>query len=215
MVELKHESRGNSLVQGAERLFWAAKQGLRHFTRRFGLWGWGLMLCLVLSLAASVVIAHQTARIRALEKQLSDTRHVARPASVPAINVDGRAKLKAFADLLPAYEAIPAVVTKLLSQAEAQHLQVLRGEYKPQLDEQGQFLRYRMTLPVKGDAGAIHRFMSLALRDEKTLALESIQFKREKPESFDIEAQIQWLVFTKSPQTSGYSASAVAAKAAR
>lgn len=78
-----------------------------------------------------------------------------------------------------------------------------RGSYRPQVDVAGGFLRYRMTLPVKGSGPAIQRFMQTALRKQKTLALDSVQFKRARIGSSDIEARIEWLMLTRLPAADG------------
>jgi hypothetical protein len=56
-----------------------------------------------------------------------------------------------------------------------------------------------MSLPVQGEAQAIYRFISLALRKHETLALNNVQFKRAGIESKKVEAQIQWVLFTRLP----------------
>ena len=74
-----------------------------------------------------------------------------------------------------------------------------KGDYKSQVDVNGQFFQYSMTFPVQGDAQSIERFILAALAQHKTLALESVQFKRERIESKELEAKIQWTLFTQLP----------------
>ena len=77
---------------------------------------------------------------------------------------------------------------------------IARGEYKPVLDSAGSFLRYRMTLPIKGESDAINRFVQAALLAEPALVLESIQFRRDRPDAQQIEARLQWALLTRLPQ---------------
>ena len=90
----------------------------------------------------------------------------------------------------------------LISLATDSGLLLARGEYKAQAEMQGGFLRYGMTLPVKGDPQAIHTFILTALAQNRTLALEGIQFKREQIESPEIEARLQWVLLTRLPSDS-------------
>jgi hypothetical protein len=75
-----------------------------------------------------------------------------------------------------------------------------RGDYRAQPDLQGGFMRYRMSLPVKGDAPAVLKLMQAALQSHKTLALESVQFKRARIESADVEVRLQWVLLTRLPE---------------
>ena len=56
-----------------------------------------------------------------------------------------------------------------------------------------------MTLPIKGESGAINRFVQAALLTEPALVLESIQFKRDRPDAQQIEARLQWALLTRLP----------------
>jgi hypothetical protein len=76
-------------------------------------------------------------------------------------------------------------------------------------------LRYRMTLPVKGDAQAIHQFMAAALKAHKTLALDAVQFKRERIESGEIEARIQWVLLTRLPEGAAVRPATIASREAQ
>lgn len=119
-----------------------------------------------------------------------------RPATVEP---DARARLRAFNEHLPEHDEIPAALQDLIALAEANGLTLARGNYRPQLEAQGSYLRYRMTLPVIGQADAVQRFMMAALREQQTLSLESVQFKRERIDTSVVEARIQWALLTRMP----------------
>jgi hypothetical protein len=114
-------------------------------------------------------------------------------------NSNSRAPLQAFEDFLIPHDEIPDVVQSLMALARSEHLELVRGEYKQQDVTLGGFMRYQMFLPVKGDAQAIYHFMNRALRAHQTLALNTIQFKREGIESKEVEAQIHWVLITHLP----------------
>lgn len=120
-------------------------------------------------------------------------------AAAPTTEPDGRARLRAFDERLPPHDDIPSVLQELILLAEAQGLVLARGTYRAQVDAQGGYLRYRMTLPVTGPADAVQRFMMAALRSQATLSLESVQFKRERRDTSVVEARIQWALLTRLP----------------
>jgi hypothetical protein len=187
---------------------WEVRRGARAFSRRYGMWGWCLLGCFVVGALTRIVERHQTAAATALYAQLAERSAEEMRAPWPVTQVqngddaggsDGRARLKAFENHLLPHENIPFAVEDLLRLGEKEGLLMQRGEYRLLIDPAGGFIRYRMTLPVKGAAPAIWRFMQSALRKQKTLALESVQFKRERVESSDVEARIQWVVLTRLP----------------
>jgi hypothetical protein len=92
------------------------------------------------------------------------------------------------------------VVQDLIDLAQEHRLSMPRGDYRLQPEPTGGYMRYRMTLPVKGDAQAVQRFMLNALKAHRTLALEAVQFKREQVASPIVEAHVQWALLTRWPQ---------------
>jgi len=198
------------LGQALGRWTWECARLARIVSRRFGLLGWFATACVVIAVVAAI----QGHRARG---QLDDAnRQLAELNSIAVRQVESRTpaptRLTAFEDILLAHADIPATVQDILELAEAQQLSIARGDYRPQVDAKGGFMRYRMTLPVKGDAQAIHRFMLAALRAHRTLALESAQFKRERIESSDVEARIQWVVMTRLSSAEAASVPASAAQ---
>jgi hypothetical protein len=182
-------------------------------TRNFGSVAWMAIACV----AVAVVAAVQEQRAR---MQLDDARRQIAELSATASRPSERrvpapSKLTAFEDILLSHADIPIAVQDLLELAETHHLSIARGDYRPQVDTSGGFMRYRMSLPVKGDAQAVHRYMLAALRAHRTLALESAQFKRERIESSEIEARIQWVILTRLPSADAAAAPAGASSQGR
>lgn len=206
MVGLKSRMNlGARFPRTADQAVWEVRRVMRGYLRRFGLLGLLLPACVVLGIGAWTVDQQQVRAMAATQLRLAELELIpVRPAENRGS--DGHARLKAFEGYLLAHEDIPVVVQDILNLAEDQHLSITRGEYRPEIDVQGKFLRYRMTLPVKGDAQAIRRFMLAALHAQKTLALESVQFKRERIESARVEARIQWIVLTRLPAYSAANA---------
>jgi hypothetical protein len=172
----------------------------------------------------AVVVLRNDAR-ELVDLQAQWAAKVSSRASTPTNNMErkalpgseGREKLKSFEQNLLPHAKIPVVVQALLRLAEDDGLSIRRGDYRLQADAGGGFVRYQMTLPVKGTAPAIHHFIQAALLDHSALALESVQFKRERIESSEIEARLQWVLLTALPgiDRSVYQAKTLRAEASR
>jgi hypothetical protein len=192
----------------AHQVLWEFSRGIRKLTRYMGYLGWASLFFLVLALLIWFLNRHQLVQVNELqadqfEHQTGKLQGTLAAKDIKKIDIKNDSKilgdLKSFEDFLMPHEDIPVVVQDLLRMAEDQKLSVLKGEYRVQRDITGSFIRYRMSLPVKGAAATIHRYIETALRAQKTLALESVNFKRDRIESTDIEARIQWVVFTRLP----------------
>jgi hypothetical protein len=184
-------------------LAWELRRMARAFMRHGGRLGIVPVLAAVLGVAAVVVGRQQGVAAQQAQSRLAErlAQRAAAPAPPPVSGErDGRARLKAFDDYLPPHDDIPTVVQDLLNQAEDLRLVLARGDYRAQPDLQGGFMRYRMSLPVKGDAPTVLKLMQSALQSHKTLALESVQFKRARIESTDVEVRLQWVLLTRLPE---------------
>jgi hypothetical protein len=196
--------------QALGRATWECTRLARIVSRRFGLLGWFAMACMAVAVLAAVQGHRARSQLDSARRQLAELNSTTvRPAQS---RMQAPTHLTAFEEILLAHDDIPATVQDILELAQAQHLSITRGDYRPQIDTKGSFMRYRMTLPVKGDAQAIHRFVLAALRAHRALAFESAQFKRERIESSDVEARIQWVVMTRLPSADAVSMTPSAAQ---
>ena len=180
------------------RVAWEGRRLLRRATHRLGL-PWLLAFVGGASLLSALWL-----RESQHDRWVRASRSVAPWSDIPqgrpaTVEPDARARLRAFNDHLPEHDEIPAALQDLIALAEANGLTLARGNYRPQLEAQGGYLRYRMTLPVIGQADAVQRFMMAALREQQTLSLESVQFKRERSDTSVVEARIQWALLTRMP----------------
>lgn len=184
-----------------QRVVWEARRLIWLFVWRFGWIGVLVLACTLVSVAAGVIIELQAIT-------LSQMRSIATSSSSPPVlehvsadispNKIGE-RLQAFDEYLLPHDEIPDALKNLFALAEDSGLMLARGEYKAQVEQQGWFVRYGMTLPVNGNPQTIHMFILNALAKNRTLALDSIQFKRERVDSNEIEARLQWVLFTRLP----------------
>lgn len=179
----------------AARARWEARRAAGPWLRHFGWGGAGGAVLLLLALVTGVSSIAAALREQALAGQI---------ASLPAAEVQARStgsfdhetRLNAFyAYLLPARD-IPGAVERLLALAADKGLVLKTGEYRLEAERGAAFAGYRITLPVVGPARAIQDFLLAAMRQHKTLALESVNFKRRRIESAALEARVHFVLLT-------------------
>ena len=191
-------SRRPSLLHAWAWVCWEARRSGRAFRRRLGAAGVLVILCLAIALAAWRVEERQVAVADDLLSRLFEPSTLTAPP-MPASADGSRQRAKLFDQQLLPHADIPTALQDLFNLAEDEQLVIARGDYRPQLDTQGGFLRYRMSLPVKGEARAVLRFLHKALRTQKALALESVQFKREHAGASEVEARLQLALLVQLP----------------
>lgn len=179
------------------RIQWDARQTVAVVYRRFG-WPW---LCagvsVVLVFAMMPTLYSQTQRLIAMKHAHANSKELRLEIPIPQSNL--ASDLVNFQRYLPEYEDVPQVLNDLIVLAGKNNLTLFRGEYQIQVDQRGNFLRNQMTLPVRGEAQAVERFILEALAQNKTLALEAVQFKREGGAVRDVEVKLQWVLLTLQP----------------
>lgn len=172
---------------------------VRRLLRRVGGLGLLTLLCAGLAMAAWWYQRHAEQRLSLLAAHRAEVAARPRPKPMPFAD-DDAVRIADFQRYLPAHDEMPGTVQDLIGLAQQHGLRLHRGDYKAQPDTQGGYLRFRMAMPVKGSAKAIQGFMLDALRVNKTLGLEAVQFKREQIASDQVEARIQWSLFTRLPE---------------
>lgn len=179
------------------RIQWNARQAVAVVYRRFG-WPWfcaGVSAVLVFAMMPTLYT--QAKQIAALKRANATSKNLNLKLPTPQSNL--ASDLANFQLYLPEYEDVPQVLNDLIVLAEKNNLTLFRGEYQIQVDQRGKFLRNQMTLPVRGEASAVERFILEALAQNKTLALEAVQFKREGGAVRDVEVKLQWVLLTSQP----------------
>jgi hypothetical protein len=162
--------------------------------------GWGGSVGLLALVAGGVLVVlgrHFDAQAHELRLQLAEAKNSAYPRH--AHTPDRAQRLRAFYDALPPATRIPRTVSELILLANDKHVALRSAEYRAQAEDAGRYLRYRISLPVVGDAQAIQGFLLAALSEYRTLALESVTFKRDRVEAREIEARIQFALITEIP----------------
>ena len=84
---------------------------------------------------------------------------------------------------------------KLVALAANRGLSLNDGEYKATRDKVGKLLRYQMTFPVTGQYPQIRKFLTDLPDTLPAVALENVQFERQKVTDPSVEAKIKLVLY--------------------
>lgn len=186
-------------------LLWSLRRAGRVALRRLG-WGGVLVAVLVpvlLAMAALEGQLRQSAQAAAGEARLDASQRLSQarlPTGGPR-SLDQ--ELDAFDAKLPPVDEAMQVLGDLFLLAEKHQLVLARGEYRLQPDKAGGFVRLKMSLPVKGDARVVQRFVNEALRAHPSLAFDALALKRDRIDAGTVEARVQWSLLMRGPREPG------------
>jgi hypothetical protein len=174
------------------------KRRLESMTNGQGGLGWpGAAGCLLLAAAGAFylgAVLPQDTRLQQLREQQRERREAAsRPAPEPPLAP--AQKLAAFYGSFPAPGALPDQLNLIYRAAQQQALALEQGEYRAGKESLEELMRYQITLPVRGTYPQIRKFVDGALARVPALALESIQFERQKIGEPSLEARIRFVLY--------------------
>jgi hypothetical protein len=156
----------------------------------------------VIGLAALVV---QLAVVLPLEARVQHKREAGeRAAHAAAARRDTNASSTPSAQLATFYARLPPagnaqdMVRRLHLHAREAGLDFNRGEYRPPAVAASGLLRYQIVLPVSGTYPQVRRFLTAAMQDMPSLALDAIDFRREQGAPSRIEAQLRFTGFMRA-----------------
>lgn len=91
--------------------------------------------------------------------------------------------------------AAAAALRRLFSAADKAGLELAQGEYRLTEVKEAHLRRYQLSLPVAGGYPEIRAFVVQALNADPALALAAIQLRRERIESPDLEALLNFTLY--------------------
>jgi hypothetical protein len=109
---------------------------------------------------------------------------------------DAAADLAKFERWLPAADEARQELLRLQSFAERHGLQLQRGEYRAARQGELAVLRHQVQLPVKGEYADIRGFVTEALAELPSLALDAASLQRETASAKEIEGRLQYSLYT-------------------
>lgn len=166
---------------------------------------WPGALGLALLVAAGLL---QTLHIAPLRDASRDLHHRAErlARSGPPPVLDAAPKVVDLSATLPAAEEIPQAIADLFNAARHAGLSLRQGSYRAVGDKSGVkssisnppaagMLRYQISLPVQGDYPAVRGFVSEALEQQPSLALDGMRLQRDLIGDARIDAELRFTLY--------------------
>jgi hypothetical protein len=91
--------------------------------------------------------------------------------------------------------AAAAALRRMFDAADRAGLELDRGEYRLTEVKDAHLRRYQLSLPVSGGYPEIRAFVAQALNADPALALAAIQLRRDRIESPDLEAMLNFTLY--------------------
>lgn len=100
-----------------------------------------------------------------------------------------------FFNALPASGEVTQSVERIYAAAAAEKLSLMHGEYTGAELPAADLVRYKITLPLKGDYGQVRRFIATSLQTVPGLALDDVALQRPTIGEAQVEARVQLSLF--------------------
>jgi hypothetical protein len=142
-------------------------------------------------------ISQAEAHLASVRNRMLAAQEQARRGARESVSLQGtpEEQLARFYSLFPPNDDLPQRMETIFSSAQKQGLGLEQGEYKVMRDSDGGLVRFQMTFPVKGDYPRIRRYLTSLMADIPTLALQKVQFKRERVGDATVDADIKLVLY--------------------
>lgn len=189
-----HAQSGARLVaRPLAKLLWQS----RRLLRQLGPAAAAGIACALLALLAQWHALQLQQQQQVLLRQLQTAVSAAAGAATSPRVADSASSIAAFYAYLPEHTAIPDQLRQLVEIAESHGITLSKAEYKAEAESRADFLRYRITLPIRADYASTQDFLIHALQAMPTLTLEAVAFKRSQIEAGEVEARIQLVLLVR------------------
>lgn len=116
------------------------------------------------------------------------------------VAADPAGQLAEFHAYFPNGDAMADTLDRVYAAAVQESLILEQGEYRLAPEAGGRLMRYDIVLPVKGPYPKLRRFLARALRENPTLALESVSFNRQAVMTIGVDAQVRMTLYLGKAQ---------------
>ena len=147
-------------------------------------WGAGMLLPLREQLEAGE-----------LKVQRAERKAAAVRSGIEAAPLTPAQRRERFYATLPAITEVTQSVERIYAAANAEKLSLMHGEYSGAELQTAGLVRYKITLPLKGNYGQIRRFITESLKTVPGLALDDVTLQRQNIGETQVEARVQLSLF--------------------
>lgn len=157
-----------------------------------GVAGLGLLVfCAMFYVSAVVPVGKEVRLLQA--GQVAAQAHARSAAEVK--RQDPAAQLDSFYKTFPDVKDAPDALERLHDAAVLQGVELEQGEYHLVRNESDKLVRYEIVLPIKGDYMRVRKFLAQALVDMPYVALDGVEFQRQKISDTSVDAQVKMTLF--------------------
>lgn len=173
------------------------RQHLRQLKEQLGWQGMSGIALLVLTGALHVLALQPLEQETAFMHSRLDAAHSKGNAQSRTFDSGDRQKeLGMFFDSLPAEQDVTDILASISEVAEASKVELKQAEYR--LDEKNkQRLEYGLFFPVQGGYANIRQFVFRVLADHPAMALDQINFQRDKVNDSILRAEVRLTLFMR------------------
>lgn len=135
------------------------------------------------------------ARLDSLQMTIeSRQRELERPDAAHEL-LTPEAQLVQFHKALPDAASQPDWLEKIFAIAGKQGIEIEQGDYKRVPSLEGRIVRLHITFPLKSNYPQIRRFIAQLKAEIPVLAIEQVQFERQKVADANLDARLQLVLF--------------------
>ena len=162
--------------------------------------GWqgitGLSLLLVAAALHTFALAPLEEETAFIHKKVAAAQPKTAKQNRNYYSLDHQKELGEFFESLPDEEGVTDILATIARVAEASKLELKQAEY--QLDDKNaKFMEYKIVYPVQGEYASIRFFVFRVLSDHPAIALDQLNFKRDKVNDALLKAEIKFTLFLK------------------
>lgn len=162
----------------------------KFYLGRLGRVGTAGALLIVVSLMYDAAVVRP--RAAALDEQLQRNEQARRVAAAQRARVAQTPDTAGQPALAP---ALGTALRRIFEAADKAGLELDRGEYRLTEIKDAHLRRYQLSLPVAGSYPEIRAFVTQVLNADPALALAAIQLRRDRIESPDLEALLNFTLY--------------------
>lgn len=183
------------------------RQLLKQFKEQLGWQGMAGIVLLALAGASWMLTLQPLERETAFMHSRMEVARSKAAIQTRTFSLGSRQKeLGVFFESLPAEQDVTDVLASIYSVAEASGVELKQAEYHLD-DKDSPRVEYRMVFPVQSEYGKIRLFVSRVLADHPAIALDRINFQRDRINDPILKAEIRLTLFL-SPISGGHVTSA-------
>lgn len=171
-----------------QQFLWYARRTLDQLGMP-GVAGLSLLAFCAMFYFSAVMPASQ--EVRSLNSDVMVQAHIRRETS----HVSPDRQLATFYQTFPKVKGMTDALDKLHDAAMLQGVTLEQGEYHLVRNGADKLARYEVVLPIKGDYLHLRKFLSQALADMPYLALDSVEFQRQKVSDTALDVQVKMTMF--------------------